>query len=212
MLITKIKATQIQHLTDARYFAAWYVDWLGFALNAESESAVTPKQVQDMRAWLSGVAAVGEFGFSDTGEEIAAQAKNLELDAVELPYFYERAQAEIIHAEGCPIFKNIQLTDEAPQNQNWATLFAEAELWQPITELFIVHAHLLNADDYTQLAAFSAKFPTLLHYYQSAQDLMPLLERLPNLKGLQLVGGAEERVGLKSFDQLDEIFEQLQED
>jgi phosphoribosylanthranilate isomerase len=41
---------------------------------------------------------------------------------------------------------------------------------------------------------------------------MPLLERLPHLKGLQLVGGEEERVGLKSFDQLDEIFEQLQED
>jgi phosphoribosylanthranilate isomerase len=205
MLTTKIKATQIQHLTDARYFAAWYVDWLGFALNKESESYVTPKQLQDMRGWLSGVAAVGEFGFSDTGPEIVEAAKTLELDAVELPHFYELSQAQIIRAEGCPIFKNIKISD-------WATAFAEAALWQSITEIFILYTQLQNADDYAQLAAFSAKFPTILHYYPSPQELMPLLERLPHLKGLQLVGGEEERVGLKSFDQLDEIFEQLQED
>jgi phosphoribosylanthranilate isomerase len=211
MLITQIKATAIQHLTDARYFAAWYADWLGFSLDPKSASAVRPAQVSEIRAWLSGVQAVGEFGFAQSADEIIATAMELQLDAVQLPYFYALEAGQQIFASGCPIFKYVHFLG------NEAETLAYAENWQHLAKYFVLD---LNSSDFANFAdwtaetsravsAFCQRFPTFLQMEFVPDDLPKILALLPELKGLQLQGGAEERVGLKSFDELDAIFEVL---
>ena len=59
MLKTKIKANSITNLTDARYFAAWEVEWLGFNLNPGESIAL--QQVPAIKDWVDGVKIVGEL-------------------------------------------------------------------------------------------------------------------------------------------------------
>ena len=54
MLKAKIKISQITNLTDARYFAAWGVDFLGFDINPESEHFSSPSIVAEISEWVEG--------------------------------------------------------------------------------------------------------------------------------------------------------------
>ena len=49
----------ITNLTDARYFSAWEVEWLGFNLSQGEENAISPLQVAAMREWVEGPKIVG---------------------------------------------------------------------------------------------------------------------------------------------------------
>ena len=52
MLKTKVKASSITNLTDARYFAAWGVNWLGFDLRQGSDTYVQPQLVHAIKGGL----------------------------------------------------------------------------------------------------------------------------------------------------------------
>ena len=81
MLKTKIKASNISNLTDARYYAAWYVDWLGFDLRA-SENTLSLAEVKAIKEWIEGPVIVGEidlFDFDKSKEIIDF----LELEAIQ---------------------------------------------------------------------------------------------------------------------------------
>lgn len=86
MLKTKIKADSIASLTDARYFAAWEVEWLGFNLDTNTSNGVTPTTVNAIKAWVEGVKIVGEFG-AQSVEEVQQIAVNLALDALQISHF-----------------------------------------------------------------------------------------------------------------------------
>jgi len=52
MLTTTVKASSISNLTDARYFAAWHVDWLGFDLTANGLSVLSLPEVKEIKDWI----------------------------------------------------------------------------------------------------------------------------------------------------------------
>ena len=86
----KIKAGAISHLTDARYFAARDVSWLGFSLNATDPQAMTNRQVAAIREWVDGPGICGEFDLAPA-EDILTVAAALALTSITsltaMPYF-----------------------------------------------------------------------------------------------------------------------------
>ncbi len=82
MLRTKVKASSVTNLTDARYFAAWEVYWLGFDLDPHSERHVSPTAFEAIREWVDGVEVTGEFNLQSP-EEIREAVEVLRLDAVQ---------------------------------------------------------------------------------------------------------------------------------
>ena len=86
MLKTKIKASKVANLTDARYFAAWEVDWLGFSFDPASDAYVDPKKMLAMRGWIEGPKIVGEFGVA-TVDSIREAYDILNLDMVQVGPF-----------------------------------------------------------------------------------------------------------------------------
>jgi phosphoribosylanthranilate isomerase len=68
MLKTQVKASSITNLTDARYFAAWEVKWLGFNLDANAEDYIEPVKMKAMKEWVDGVEVVAEFGMQTASE------------------------------------------------------------------------------------------------------------------------------------------------
>jgi len=146
-------AAAVANLTDARYFAALGVDYMGFALEPGAEGHISPMELAAFREWIEGPALVGEFGGMDTAS-IVKLTKELNLDV------------------------------------SWETLQADPVWIDWLTEV-------------------CADFPVLLDIPAPADMLDDILTTLEPV-GVQVHGGEEEAVGLKSYDELDEWMEVLQ--
>ena len=58
----KIKASWITNLTDARYFAAMLVDYLGFQLDLSHDDRISPEVFHGIKAWVEGPQIVAQVG------------------------------------------------------------------------------------------------------------------------------------------------------
>jgi len=104
MLKTRVKASQITNLTDARYFAAWEVEWLGFNFDKGSENYIQPQVMKAIKEWVEGPKMVGEFSFS-SAEDIRIAKEMLELDMVQVGMFVEEETFKAL--DGIPVIKEI---------------------------------------------------------------------------------------------------------
>jgi phosphoribosylanthranilate isomerase len=212
MPLIKLKATAITNLTDARYFAAWEVDWLGFNLSKGSETYISPLQVMAIKEWVEGPAIVGEYAFAPA-EEILPEARELGLDAVQIGMFIDLATAMQV-AEEFPLIKEViveksstpteveaLLSDFAAVSQSFLLDFNKADFsLQDLRQNSALNLHWLRD--------CCSRYPVLLNINLSPEELLDFLTYIQPL-GLNLRGGDEERVGVKSFDELDAIFECL---
>lgn len=214
MLSTKIYAGPVTNLTDARYFAAWDVAWMSFNLSPDEDSFLPINQVQAIKEWVEGPAMVGEFNLH-SAEEIQKLAVDLQLDAIKVGMNTELDTLLELDTE-LPLFKEIivakettcehletLLSDFAPKTSYFILNFAQAG-WT-YTEL--QEARELN---WAYLDKLSQHYPIIFNLGFGAEPILDLLEN-SEAAGIQVTGGAEEKVGYKSFDELDEIFEALED-
>lgn len=66
MLNKKILVKSITSLSEARYCAGMFVDYISFDFNAESEYYIPKKNSDEIRGWLSGVKILGSFETNDS--------------------------------------------------------------------------------------------------------------------------------------------------
>lgn len=196
-----IYAGRIANLTDARYFAAREVRWLGFNLEPGTENYLDPIYMQSMREWVQGPEIIGEFtGGAMPVETIAEAARFFQLDGVligpdtppasltDIPLLLKidenHRDFEQILRENTRFYQaiiiDLPLTDEA----------TEARLAQLIASVAPATRLLLNSP------AGHSDLARRIDAFQAA--------------GLYLAGGEEERVGVKSFDELEGIFDWLE--
>ncbi|MEL6924360.1 MAG: N-(5'-phosphoribosyl)anthranilate isomerase [Bacteroidota bacterium] len=211
MLNTPIKAGQINNLTDARYFAAWGVKWLGFNLDFTSDESWSIARVKEIMDWVEGPIMVGEFGLQKT-DEIQAAAEFLKLDYLQLNNFATAEQAEAL--QHWKLMKEFVIDDLAQLNQ----LAEQLNSFEPFVEHFLLNFRKNNftcqqlkaathADDVnTLLGEFGESHSILLSIDFEREDL----SFVSAFAGFEVVGGVEEKVGYKSFDELDELFEVLE--
>jgi len=204
MLKTKVIASSISNLTDARYFAAWECSWLGFPLTGEGKDLIKPEEVVAFKEWVDGVKFIGEFSGS-TGEEIVHGAKILALDAVQVDDL--TGVDVLMHLEELIVFKEIEIDEETDIDflQNLLEQFA------PYCENFILKPKGDVQQIVEKIHEFSLQFPEQTFWLDSNIQPAQLDEIIESpFAGIILRGGAEEKVGLKSFDELDEVFEALE--
>ncbi|HPH17707.1 MAG TPA: hypothetical protein PLE32_02990 [Haliscomenobacter sp.] len=208
----KIKAGSITNLTDARYFSAWEVEWLGFNLSEGEENAIAPMQLAAIREWVEGPKIVGEFSLSPK-EEILHYVAELQLDAVQVGMFTDLATVMDLSYQ-LPVIKEIvvektttvgdiefMLSHFAPHVTYFLLNFDKGGFnWDQVQKGEILNVPVLQD--------FCQNFPILLGIGVASTELKSMLELLQPL-GLNLLGGEEEKIGVKSFDDVDEIFEHL---
>ncbi|MCB0520973.1 MAG: hypothetical protein H6577_03540 [Lewinellaceae bacterium] len=212
MLKTKVKATGVNNLTDARYFAAREVEWLGLPLGAGMAGTLSVAAANTLKEWVDGVKIVGEFDFP-TSEEMLEIHNSLGLDGVQAGMF--TPVEELLPLNGINIIKQVVVSGEFSQ--------------QDIDEHLRQYAHCCHSFllDFTRSAItweglkndgpFSLDFiKSLAKRYKIilAIECMPgmfdeLLEIIQPY-GISLTGGAEEKVGYKSFDDLDGLLDALE--
>lgn len=212
MLKIKIKASQITNLTDARYFAAKEVEWLSFNFTEGSENYIDPMRARAMFEWVEGPRIVGEFD-GLTAAEINFYTEGYQLSHIQVG---PKTKAEdIFNLQASSIIKEIVVEDFTNPDilrgimRPLATTVEAFQLNFEHNELDAIR--LKNADsliDFEDLKDLCSEFKIIL-----AIDFpIEMLDELLNLNpyGLSLHGGEEEKVGLKSFDELDEILDVLE--
>lgn len=213
MLKIKVKASQITNLTDARYFAAWEVEWLGFNFDQGSDHYISPLSMKAIKEWVEGVQTVGEFSFA-SAEDINDAIKLLELDAVQVGMFVDEQIVEEI--KGAPIIKEVVISPEVDE----VSLKNHLEKYAPHVTYFLLSFEK-NGTTWEMLKDNKSQIGIeLLHQLCSqykiilsiniSPDAMEDILAIPDLYALNVKGGEEEKVGVKSFDELDEIFEALE--
>jgi phosphoribosylanthranilate isomerase len=212
-LITKVKAGSITNLSDARYFSALGVSWIGFALEEDSSKAIDPKTVNEMLEWLYGPTITGEFT-NKPMREVNHLVAYLQLGAVQLGPAYS---AEDCHEAAVPVIKEVALTHETTYQQLTDTL---TEYYNSAT-YFLLNGRSHNIGwnqlrdghpaDTDQLRYLCQQFPVLLDLPFSDETVLDVLEEIQPA-GINLTGGEEIEVGVKQFDELDAVMEKLEVD
>jgi phosphoribosylanthranilate isomerase len=189
-----IKASRITNLTDARYFAAKEVDFLGFNLEQGTEGYLDPMYMKAIREWVEGPRIVGEFSRSPA-PYLREAAAFFGLDAVQVTADYATQLADL---EGLIVILEVEANEVSEPFYR---------LSSPFISYFLVKmpdaiAVLGQADFWRRICT---DYPVLLQTDATAEQMLELLNTLKPA-GLSLVGGDEERVGVKSFDEIEEIF------
>ena len=213
MLKTKVKASSITNLTDARYFAAWEAEWLGFDFDAGSEEHIPVQNMIAIKEWIDGVKIVGEFGVMHSAADITAAVELVGLDAVQLGMLVEPAIA--LELNGISIIKEFVVQNDTTEEDitehfsNFSACtdtflldFSKSNFtWEVLLESEQITVHFIRE--------LCQEFKIIIGLDFSGDMIDNFLENILPL-GIHVKGGEEEKVGFKSFDVLDEVFENLE--
>lgn len=202
-----IKASSIQNLTDARYFAAQNVNWLGFNIEPNTANFLDPIYMNAMREWVQGPHIVGEF--TTTSIEVALEAAHFYgLDALQIGL---EALDNYPTPIEIPLFLAVQLGQQYLPTQlpNFFAKSTHAD--QHFLLIFdqkndTTQQILQHRDFWRKLCS---EFP-IIFQFDFQPNLLPKFLDTIEPAGVSILGGSEERVGVKNFDELEEIFEIIQ--
>lgn len=200
-----VKASRITNLTDARYFAAKEVQYLGFLLEEGAPGFLDPMYMKAIREWVAGPKITGEFRQAATGY-VAEAAAFFQLDAVQIP-------AEK-HAQHLRQLQDVEIILEIDGRQPLSEIREICQETSPFVACFLLNfnempdwqAHL-NARRGAWNEWLGAH-PVLLEADFNAAQLNTVFSAFP-FAGISVAGGEEEATGIKSFDEIEEIFEAL---
>lgn len=214
MLATKLLASGITHLTDARYFAAWEVDYLAFPLGEGMSEAISWDYLHALREWVEGPAIVAELGAIDDVDAWITALKEHQLDHVLIhhpapataPEKFATAEIKMILQITVEGYHSIDHVAEALQEGAAAGAIVLDFERGGITLEDLSAGHPFGLDDLDELLQ---KHPCLLRLDLGETDAKTFAEAHP-LAGYTVQGSSEEKVGYKSFDDLDGLFEALE--
>lgn len=176
MLSRKIIVQNITNLTDARYFAAWGVDYLSYNMHKDSPYFVAYEKIKEISDWVEGPKTL------------------VESNAIE---FLEGIDGNILG----DMYSSLPLTKEA----FFRTTLEEVNKGLPNGNYIIK----VKAEDLDAVAALDKSQLGGCNLFLDITELdFKLLDQLPDY-GLIIQGGEEEKVGVKSFDELDVLYEWL---
>lgn len=204
-----IKATHINNLTDARYFAV-FAEWIGFKLANDDPQALSLTNARELMGWVSGVRLVGEFGHSPIAY-INALAEALQLDTIEV------AQSTDLTGLS-PIVSSVLRRVELLPDTEIDALALYLALHQHTSAAFVFD---LSQGAYTAaslpthplwksgaLQQWCSQYRVILQLPFDAATMLPVIEVLQPF-GIALTGSDEQQTGLKTFDELNELIELL---
>jgi phosphoribosylanthranilate isomerase len=202
----QLKANALTHLTDARYFASMEVDWLGFNIDPIAENASSPLFVKTIREWISGPELIGEFSYA-SATEILTVSESIGLKAIHLGPLFNYDELKFI-PDSYTLFAEIMIEENIPNSDIQAFLNQYKNKINFYTLNFSNLFEPLSIHWKNSLVSLCKAYPIFIHSNGNANQIIDHIQYF-NPTGYCLSGGSEEKTGLKSFEELDEIFDQL---
>lgn len=184
-LKTLVKVGKITNLSDARYCAGMNVDMLGFVTVESRENYLPVKDYQDIRGWVSGPKVVAEVYGVKTREELSAIIENYRPDYLEL------STRELALVQNTlPILLHLNNNESIP------TAFRE-NIYAVITQ-----------DQNIKTKTHGENI--LILFDATATAVKDDILNASGIDGIVLSGSKEESPGLKDYDHLAEVLENLE--
>ncbi len=204
-LRTSVIVNGINNLSDARYCAGMGVDIIGFNLKLDDSQRVQPDTLKEITGWISGVQVAGEFERAKP-EIINELAEEFNLDYIQLDTPYLIDEIEEISR---PVIQKIFINKDTVESE----LLEMMELYSSVVHAFILYSDDFNSVDETNikfLADIAKQFNIYIGFGMDKNNINDTLQQIKP-GGIGLQGGHEIKPGLKDFDELQEIFEEIEE-
>lgn len=204
-LRTSVIVNGINNLSDARYCAGMGVDIIGFNLKLDDPERVQPATLKEIIGWVAGVQVAGEF-LRARPDMINDLAEEFGLDYIQLDVPYLIDEIEEINR---PVIQKVFINKDTVESE----LMEMMELYSPYVHSFIIFSDDFDTIDETNsrfLAAVCKKFKVYIGFGIDKDNITPILKKIKPT-GIGLQGGHEIKPGLKDFDELAEIFEEIEE-
>ncbi|SFF82160.1 phosphoribosylanthranilate isomerase [Pontibacter chinhatensis] len=204
-LRTSVIVNGVNNLSDARYCAGMGVDIIGFNLKLDDPKHVQPQTLKEIMGWVAGVQTAGEFlrARPDVINELADEF-NLDLIQLDLPYLIDE-----IEEINRPVIQKVVINKDTVESELHETM----ELYSPYVHSFIICSDDFDTIDETNtrfLASLAKKFRIYLGFGVDKSNVHQVLKTIKPT-GIVLIGGHEIKPGLKDYDELAEIFEEIEE-
>ena len=183
----KVLANYINNLTDARYFAAFEVDWLVYCLDQSTEGFLEGQEVKEIMEWIDGPKACGYFGNVKDEDWTNFMVKDLPLSTILVDRVIDTDAEIILKVKG------------SQKEEVEKVLEANSE---KVGSFLLVDSAGIPQKTLTELCK---KYPIILSSEHKVDELEDLIIA-SGPAGVELRGGTEEKVGFKSFDELDALF------
>lgn len=183
----------IQHLTDARYFAARNFDWIGLQVDDSDTDSLKISEAKAIKEWIEGPSIAIEPGFVDS-EQLEFLVREFKPKGILLKMSGLEIQSNSLVMTRFQIVNDQTLgfVDQhtfAPQMINWITT---EDLVAPMRQRFENDNILLDIKE---------------------MDLNAILEFLKSgrVQGIFCTGETEMATGIKSYDRLNDLLDKLEE-
>ena len=203
-----LKASSITNLSDARYFASYGINMIGFCFDPQSANFMNPFRVKEITGWIEGPKIVGEF------KNLSVEAINETIISQNLHYAQiNLADISPEHAtiNSVPLIVEIAVVVETNFNEvaiQLEKIFRNGDLvLLNLTALSSLNENTLN--DFVK--NICRRYPTLLDYNFSSENISSMVQQF-NPAGICLHGSHEEKIGTKSFEALDALMSAIQEE
>lgn len=193
-MIMIIKASRIHNLTDARYFAAREVHFLGFNLEEGTPGYLEPMVMNAIREWVEGPVIVGEFA-SQTLDYVREAARFFNLSAVQINVR--------THGTDFPDFEGVDVLLEIPNEDASETLRLMEAASGKVRYFILNGAGNIALETWQSLAS---RFPILFNPEGDTATALAAIHAIQPA-GIVVEGGDEEKVGVKSFEEIDELLD-----
>ena len=200
----KILAIDINNLTDARYFAAWNVDFIGLNINPGAEEYISPEYFHALQEWIEGPQYALQINEEMLPEKegFIGLYQNEAIVILKQPAEGEDKEYTLLEMDLKQYISLDQLKLKIEQsNGHYGYLLNGHDL--NFTEV-LDQIHV----DEAQWLSFLKEFPIFITLNFDAESIIKCLDA--EIYGICLRGGEEEAVGVKSFDDLDVIFETIE--
>lgn len=190
----KLLITGVSNLTDARYFAAVDADYIGFKINSFDDKYINEVSISEIMNWVEGPSLAVET--SVQVEQDLESLGELEPSLVIIPPFGEfEAPKSMMTMRVHLANQNLVLDNNA--NYHMVDFYAESVR---LTDEWISKIE--------ELASSHTVFVKPLPLVEEVEKLL----KIDSIEGVVLMGSEEEEVGLKSFEEVDDIIDLLVEE
>lgn len=206
----KIKAGRLTNLTDARYFNALGVDWLGFCMDVLDEHAVSLKDLKEIRNWLFEPKIVLEAGMHQDKTELVYLCNEIYAEAVQMPIEHPLLEEDHFLY---PVFVTLDIGD-----------LQRTKTRQRLKSFEGIETVILQTDDasfdWKDFKGRSAGTRNKIRSMKKEVDVLIdlpfdpewFVEAIETLEptGIHIRGDKEEKPGLSKVDEYDALLSQIQ--
>jgi phosphoribosylanthranilate isomerase len=204
-LKTSVLVNGINNLSDARYCAGMGAEMMGFNLDDAHPNHISEEAFKEITGWVSGIQLAGEFDEA-AAAEINRKAFELNLDFVQLNKTFLLDEIRKIEK---PVIQKVYINKDTIETE----LAEMLELYQADVRYFLIYSTDFTTIDDTNirlLRDLAKKYPIIIGFGVEKDNLDAIVEEIKPA-GIGLQGSDEIKPGLKTFDELEEIFEVLEE-